>query len=347
MDESNTMKINRLPSLTWNWLKVNESRLRWGDTTLPCRLAVQAEGLAPGDGLAQVKTGAGAETDGLYAAPVSAVSTAPGETALVRLHAGAGAGAYSAGSAALTAQEGSRLTIYQDCSGEGAEGASLAVRTLLRAEKNASIRLVQLLAPGKGQTLLNDIGGVCAEGGRIEVLQLFLGQGDLYSGCRVDLEGDESAFQMEIGYLGQGSQKLDFNVVANHLGKKTQSYIRADGTLKESARKLFRGTIDFKVGSSASVGEEQENVLLLGEDVVNQTVPLILCAEEDVQGNHGATIGELSEEALFYFASRGIDQEAAEDLVAQGRLERLCDKLGDEQAETLARQHLKEVVTGV
>ncbi len=45
---------------------------------------------------------------------------------------------------------------------------------------------------------------------------------------------------------------------------------------------------------------------MLGDDVVNKTVPLILCAEENVVGNHGATIGELDEDTLFYFESRGI-----------------------------------------
>ena len=48
---------------------------------------------------------------------------------------------------------------------------------------------------------------------------------------------------------------------------------------------------------------------MLGEDVVNKTVPLILCAEENVVGNHGATIGELDDETLFYFESRGIGRE--------------------------------------
>ena len=70
--------------------------------------------------------------------------------------------------------------------------------------------------------------------------------------------------------------------------------------------KLFRGSIDFVKGCAGSVGNEKEDVLLLGDDVVNQTIPLILCAEEDVEGNHGASIGELDEKTLFYLMSRGI-----------------------------------------
>ena len=63
---------------------------------------------------------------------------------------------------------------------------------------------------------------------------------------------------------------------------------------------------------------------MLGDDVVNKTVPLILCAEENVVGNHGATIGELDEDTLFYFESRGIDKQTAENILARAAIERLA-----------------------
>ncbi len=57
--------------------------------------------------------------------------------------------------------------------------------------------------------------------------------------------------------------------------------------------------------------------------MINKTIPIILCAEEDVEGSHGATIGELDEETLFYFESRGIDKETAEDIMTRGKFEML------------------------
>ena len=74
-------------------------------------------------------------------------------------------------------------------------------------------------------------------------------------------------------------------------------YLRA--LYRTGLKKTFRGTIDFRCGSSGSVGDEQEDVLLLGENIVNKTIPLILCEEEDVDGRHGATIGRLPEDMLF------------------------------------------------
>ena len=110
----------------------------------------------------------------------------------------------------------------------------------------------------------------------------------------------------------------------------------------DAASKIFRGTIDFKRGASDSVGNEKETVLMLGDDVTNRTVPLILCAEENVVGNHGASIGQLDDETLFYFESRGIGRDVAEKLLARASIERVARLIGDEEAEGAVMNLLDE-----
>ena len=95
----------------------------------------------------------------------------------------------------------------------------------------------------------------------------------------------------------------------------TESEITANGALDSNAQKIFRGTIDFQRGSKGSHGSETENVLLLSDDIINRTLPVILCSEEDVNGTHGATIGDISGETLMYFQSRGISKEQAARLL--------------------------------
>ena len=158
------------------------------------------------------------------------------------------------------------------------------------------------------------------------------------------MSGDKSSLKMDIGYVGRDNQTIDMNVFANHLGKKTESEINVNGTLKDAARKVFKGTIDFKRGASDSVGNEQENVLLLGDDIVNKTIPLILCAEENVVGNHGATIGELDDDTLFYFESRGIEKEAAENILARASIERLTRLIDDTKIVDDIEKELEEVL---
>lgn len=350
------LKINKLSAPTWNWLKVNETQIAWEGETAPLKISVQEEITSGTAGTLQymetgalqhIETGAGREADRIFFGENTAgcrIDADGGEQKTVRLRLDGKEQGKSAGVVEIYAGNQSNLTVIMDCRVKDSGDAFFAVRTLIQAEKGANVRLVQLLIPGSGTAFLNDIGGTCAEEAGVELIQLCLGKGDLYDGCRMNLCGRESRFSSEIGYLCQGSQKLDMNLEVNHLGEKTQSFIRAEGTLKERADKIFRGTIDFKRGSAGAEGQEEENVLLLGDDVRNRTVPLILCAEEDVKGNHGATIGEPDEEALFYFASRGIGKEMAEDIMTRAKLERLCSRVQDEETERIVKNAIDEVM---
>ena len=157
----------------------------------------------------------------------------------------------------------------------------------------------------------------------MELVKLELGAGKLYSGGEIDLKGKASNFAAGIGYTAKPGQHLDMNYTARHHGKKTESLMEVSGVVSENAFKIFRGTIDFIAGCAGSKGTESEDVLLLGEELVNQTIPLILCAEEDVEGNHGASIGKLDDQTLFYLASRGIPKEEAEKMLARARVDAL------------------------
>ena len=116
----------------------------------------------------------------------------------------------------------------------------------------------------------------------------------------------------------------------------------ADGVLREDAVKIFRGTIDLKHGAKGASGTEQENVLLMDDSVVNQTIPVILCDEDDVEGNHGASIGRLDEENLFYMESRGLSLEAAYELIAEARMESAIHGIMDKKVEEYIEAELRE-----
>lgn len=236
----------------------------------------------------------------------------------------------------VLAAENKRLTLFQTLRTAG----KLHTQTELTAENGAEIELIQLLAPKKNALLYNEIIGHCHGTGRIVLRQVMLGQGDVYAQTGVALVGDESAFTADIGYLSRKQQTLDMNLVVNHWGKKTTCEIHAAGALGDAAKKIFRGTIDFKRGSSGAVGSEQETVLMLGEDAVNKTVPVILCAEEDVEGTHGASIGELDDETRFYFESRGIDRQTAEKLLSRAAIERVARLTACENAQAAILKEL-------
>ena len=223
----------------------------------------------------------------------------------------------------FTAEENSSITVYE------LHRSNSAVKLSFDIGKNASVKLVQLLNPT--EKLRHETFANCSKGGRFQIMTIMTGDGNIYSDNRTELEGDSSSINVEVAYLGKNSQTIDYNIAVNHWGKDTHSEINAAGALMDSAKKVFRGTIDFKTGSSDSKGSENETVIMLGDDVVNKTVPLILCSEENVEGSHGATIGELDDDTLFYFESRGIGREEAERIMAYAALKRLI-RLSDDKA---------------
>lgn len=232
----------------------------------------------------------------------------------------------------FTAEENSSITVYE------LHRSNSAVKLSFDIGKNASVKLVQLLNPT--EKLRHEIFANCSKGGKFQIMTIMTGNGDIYSDNRTELDGDSSSINAEVAYLGKNSQTIDYNIAVNHWGKDTHSEINAAGALMDSAKKVFRGTIDFKTGSSDSKGSENETVIMLGDDVVNKTVPLILCSEENVEGSHGATIGELDDDTLFYFESRGIGREEAERIMAYAALKRLIRLSGDKEFAEQAQNAL-------
>ncbi len=216
--------------------------------------------------------------------------------------------------------------------------ASLQIKTIAEAESQVDLFVVQLT--GDGSRVLTDVDSLCEEKAQVSLTKLELGGSTQYVGVCTTLEGNKSAFHAEAGYRVRAGQHLDMNYLVRHVGRKTTSEMNASGVLEENAFKLFRGTIDFPRGCAGAKGNEKEDILLLGERQVNQTIPLILCQEEDVEGNHGATIGRLPEQVLFYLGTRGISSEAAEDLIASAKLEAVCGLIPDEKVKQTVRAFL-------
>ena len=245
-----------------------------------------------------------------------------------------------AGAVAVRARKNSEITVIQDFASDREAAGQAAVSTRLHLEEGAKIRLIQIQRLGNGFTFMNDIGALCEEKASLEVIQLILGGKNTYLGCKTTLQGRESSLNADTAYIVGGDGRLDMNYVAVHEGKKTQSNMQAGGVLRDHAFKLYRGTIDFKWGAKGAVGNEKEDVLLLSNDVVNQTIPLILCAEEDVEGNHGATIGKLDDELLLYLESRGMNREQIYEMMAMAKVDAVCRKIPDAATRAKVQEFL-------
>lgn len=208
---------------------------------------------------------------------------------------------------------------------------NLASQTVVTVGDNAKVRLVQVFEKTKGE--VSKISAQVSENAHLNVVQVYIG-GDSVSEIHVALNGRKASFTSDIGYILDGEDRLDINLIADHFGRKSTSDIIVNGVLTGNSKKTFKGTIDFKNGSVGAKGGEIENVLLLSESVRNRTVPVILCSEEDVEGSHGATVGKLDDKHIFYMKSRGIPEEKVYELTAKSRLMQVINKIGDDDTKS-------------
>ena len=201
-----------------------------------------------------------------------------------------------------------------------------AIQTYVYAEKNSCINIYLAQLLNESSTTISNITGVCKEASSVTLTRIELGSGKSFSNVTINLEGDSSDFNTNVAYHAIKEQVIDMNYSSYHYGKKTKCLMQVNGTLEDGSKKMFKGTIDFKTGCTGSKGTEMENILLLGENMVNGTIPLILCAEEDVEGNHGASIGNLDDKLLFYLSTRGITKTDAQSIIAMSRIENVCSE---------------------
>ncbi len=338
MSDKQNMTLNRLPAPTWNRLNMNLAQLSMEKPIRGCDIKVlgdlrsvtQSDKVLSGEPWEEIETAMGADFGSfLDETPITLLESAQNVTAdkAIVVNCEYGQGVCAGNRLFLNAAKGSVLSVVAVLSGEAADTAALQVK--IHAEENARVLFSMVQMLGEDARVLTDIGGSCEKNASIEIVKLELGGGEQYAGVGVDLKGDRSAFKVQTGYHVRGNQRLDMNYLVRHHGKRTVSEMSASGILEEDSFKIFRGTIDFPKGCAGAVGNEKEDVLLLGDRQVNQTIPLILCSEEDVEGNHGATIGRLSEQTLFYLGTRGISKQAAEGIIAKARLDAVCAQVPD------------------
>ena len=241
-------------------------------------------------------------------------ATRPGERTCATVRVEGVDGAANAAAIDVVAAPGSSLSlaIALDSPAPGTGVVGTRLRVFAGADAHVDVSCTQTL--DDSWIALDDAGIVADERARVQVRHIVLGAGRSYTGLDADLRGDDARLDIDTRYLGHGAQQRDFNYVAHQRGRRTVCNLDANGVLAGRSSKTLRGTIELVHGCKGSVGSEQETVLLADERVVNRTVPVILCDEDDVAGNHGATIGHVRPEQLLYLASRGISPDDAERL---------------------------------
>ncbi len=382
-NDAEWIKVNMLPTRTWNRLKVNESYVKTPEIKSFCRcemndaarnIACSAGGHRPEEyddiesGMGSAVAELGRSADAAFAGKnrTDARNCTQTDTILISTEDGKryvdpmvmtykyepqkGSSfnriiidaAPGSSLTAVIVLESSKDVLVQQAAlqrnGADTNEDTAVLRVLVNAQQNSDVRIYMVQMIGSKTVSLADVGIQEAENSRVEFVRAELGGSRSYTGVLADLRGDGSYFEADTSYNAASGRIVDMDYTARHEGRNTQSLMNAAGVIGNSSEKIFRGTIDFLRGCAGAKGDEKEDVLLLGDDLVNKTVRLILCKEEDVEGNHGASIGELADDVLFYMGTRGICREQAEKLVAKAKLLAVISKIPSDEVRKSAAE---------
>ena len=152
--------------------------------------------------------------------------------------------------------------------------------------------------------------------------------------------GEKAENDIKTIYLGTGNQLKDINYITELKGRQSTIDMDVQGALKDNSKKNFKGTIDFKKGAKRAKGNENEYCMLLSNTAKSLALPMLLCTEDDVEGNHSTASGKADKEELFYIMSRGICYKEAIKLIVKARFNKILERIIEEEERNQILQEI-------
>ncbi len=228
----------------------------------------------------------------------------------------------------IVAEEQSRLSFVDEILSPGFDAVTLANTAVeLFSRGGAQVQYVSLQRMGRGGVYLANQRTLAERDSTLDTLNVALGG----SVGRVDLNarllGAGANSDMLGLYFGDENQHFDVHTSQDHVAPNAHSDLLYKGALDGAARGVFRGIIRVHEGAQGTDAYQTNRNLILSDRAVATSLPNLEIEADDVSCSHGATVGQLDAEALFYLMSRGLRREQAERLVVLGFLGEVLSRL--------------------
>jgi len=143
----------------------------------------------------------------------------------------------------------------------------------------------------------------------------------------LDLVGEGSSGRMSGFYFTDKNQHLDHDTQQNHLAPHTTSDLLFKGALLDESRSVWQGMIYVAPGAMKTDGYQANRNLVLGAKARADSIPGLEILADDVRCTHGATVGKIDQEQIFYLLSRGIPEKEAERLIVEGFFDPIMQRI--------------------
>ena len=142
-----------------------------------------------------------------------------------------------------------------------------------------------------------------------------------------DLAGPGATSRVTGAYFADGTQHLDYDTFQEHIAPSTTSDFAFKGALRDTARTVWRGMIRVEEGAQKTNAYQENRNLLLSKTAHADSIPGLEIMANDVRCTHGATLGQVDREQLFYLMSRGLSRAEAERLIVRGFFQDVLDRV--------------------
>ncbi|MFL0248418.1 Fe-S cluster assembly protein SufD [Candidatus Clostridium stratigraminis] len=240
----------------------------------------------------------------------------------------------------IVAEENSEITLVIDYSTDDKAEAFHNGVTKVYAKDNSIVNVIKVQRMNDKSYHFDSHIAYSGYNAKVNWLQIELGAKNSVTNYVNNLDEENSEANISSIYFADGDRNVDLSYLMNHRGRRSISNIETRGALKDKAKKVFRGTLDFKKGAVSSKGNEEEFAILLDKTVKSDAIPLLLCREDDVQGQHAASAGQIDSNKLFYLMSRGLDEKEAKKLIIEASYAPIIDKIPLEDLRNIISEEI-------
>jgi Fe-S cluster assembly protein SufD len=179
-----------------------------------------------------------------------------------------------------------------------------------------------------------------AEAFHVGTTEITVGRGSYYNSTNINLGGAIARHDIELKFTAEGgeafvdglyvlsgSQHSDTHSVIDHMVPNCSSRQNYKGVLNDRSRAVFNGKVFVRENAHGTDAQQSNKNLLLSNDARVDTKPQLEIFNDDVKCSHGATVGQLEEEELFYLLTRGLPERLARNLLTYGFAEEIINKI--------------------
>lgn len=226
-------------------------------------------------------------------------------------------------------EEGAELTyVHESASQDESDGQSLHAGLVeIRVEPNAKLRFVELQSWGENVWNFTHKRAQVDRDASIDWVFVAVGSRLTKDFSDLDLVGEGALGRMSGFYFTDGNQHLDHDTQQNHLAANTTSDLLFKGALKDHSRSVWQGMIYVAPGAQKTDGYQANRNLVLSDKARADSLPGLEILADDVRCSHGATVGKIDPDEIFYLLSRGIQREDAEKLIVEGFFDPIMQRI--------------------